>query len=67
MAEALKTKVVILIHYDVWSNFKDPAEILKLTTLKTCWITGSNRLFGMWAVSFYILGIRHFRTITARI
>ncbi|HHU49631.1 MAG: L-ascorbate 6-phosphate lactonase [Caldicoprobacterales bacterium] len=35
MAEALKTKVVIPIHYDVWSNFKaDPAEILKLYNFK---------------------------------
>ena len=28
MAEALKTKVVIPVHYDIWSNFMaDPKEI----------------------------------------
>jgi L-ascorbate 6-phosphate lactonase len=31
MAEALKTKVIIPIHYDIWTNFQsDPNEILQL-------------------------------------
>ena len=31
MAEALKTKVVIRVHYDIWSNFMaDPKEITLL-------------------------------------
>ncbi len=31
MAEALKTKVVIPVHYDIWSNFMaDPKEITLL-------------------------------------
>lgn len=35
MAEALNTKVVIPIHYDVWTNFKaDPTEILMLYDFK---------------------------------
>lgn len=35
MAEALKTKVVIPFHYDVWTNFKaDPLEILMLYNYK---------------------------------
>ncbi len=35
MAEALGTKVVIPLHYDVWTNFKaDPAEILMLYNFK---------------------------------
>jgi L-ascorbate 6-phosphate lactonase len=35
MAEALQTKVVIPLHYDVWTNFKaDPAEILMLYDFK---------------------------------
>lgn len=35
MAEALRTKVVIPFHYDVWTNFKaDPAEILLLYEFK---------------------------------
>lgn len=35
MAEALRTKVVIPFHYDVWTNFKaDPAEILLLYNFK---------------------------------
>lgn len=36
MAEALRCKVVIPIHYDVWTNFKaDPREILMLYQYKT--------------------------------
>jgi len=35
MAEALRTKVVIPFHYDVWTNFKaDPAEIMLLYNFK---------------------------------
>ncbi len=35
MAEALQTKVVIPLHYDVWTNFKaDPAEIMLLYNCK---------------------------------
>ena len=35
MAESLKTKVVIPIHYDVWTNFKaDPKEIMMLYNYK---------------------------------
>lgn len=35
MAEALQTKVVIPLHYDVWTNFKaDPLEILHLYNYK---------------------------------
>lgn len=35
MAEALRCKVVIPFHYDVWTNFKaDPAEILMLYNFK---------------------------------
>lgn len=35
MAEALRCKVVIPIHYDVWTNFKaDPHEILELYEIK---------------------------------
>lgn len=35
MAEALRTKVVIPFHYDVWTNFKaDPAEIMMLYEFK---------------------------------
>ena len=35
MAEALRCKVVIPIHYDVWTNFKaDPQEIMMLYNYK---------------------------------
>jgi L-ascorbate 6-phosphate lactonase len=35
MAEALKTKVIIPIHYDIWTNFQaDPREILELWKMR---------------------------------
>ena len=35
MAEGLKTKVVIPVHYDIWTNFQsDPSEIMKLYEMK---------------------------------
>ncbi len=55
MAEALRCKVVIPFHYDVWTNFKaDPAEILMLYNFKKDVLQYQfTPLSGMWAASTY--------------
>ena len=60
MAEALRCKVVIPIHYDVWTNFMaDVNEIRVLYDMKKDRLDYQSIHFsGKWAANIFILRIR---------
>lgn len=56
MAESLNAKVVIPVHYDIWSNFMaDPKEIMEIWKFKKIvYIINLNHIFGKWVANLFI-------------